>query len=266
MISVIVPYKNSAAWLARCINSLRAQQPLIDAEFILVNDHSDDDGVKIAEQLTKYDRRFALADNHYMPGPSGARNTGLDYACGDWITFLDSDDEMMPDALETYQRMIDEYKGVQIHMSNHYRYYAKIDKTALKYTNEEGIYTLDALPTLWCMVWNKCYKANLINENGIRFEETMRYGEDEIFNLECLAADNRIHHSPSDVATVKRHFDNRESLAHIKDEHDLFKQAAALVKFIHRHHDNPTAKQAACRILSEHWGSDTYLRGIGGME
>ena len=260
MISVIVPYKNAEEWIGRCVESLKAQDR--EAEFILVNDRSTDDGVGIVRDLTACDDRFVMYDNERKAGPSGARNTGLDHVSGDWITFVDSDDAMEPGAIEIFEKLIAEVPA-NIYMTNHHRYYAKIDKLALKYTNDEGWYGLENLPTLWCMVWNKLYSRQLIDDNDIRFEESMRYGEDEIFNLECLAADNRIYHTAKNVTTVTRHFDNRQSLCHIKTEKDLFKQAQALTNFAKRHHD-PLVRRTVCEILSEHWGSETYINGIGG--
>ena len=256
MISVIVPFKNAEEWIGRCVESLKAQTA--EAEFILVNDHSSDEGYMIAKDLTKGDRRFILrGNNRHKRGVSGARNTGLDVAKGEWITFLDADDEMLPGALDIYERMISE-SDANIIMTNHLRYYWQIDKTALKYTNAGGWYGLNNLPILWCMVWNKCYNSKLVQDHGIRFDESMRYGEDEMFNLECLAIDNRIHHAAEDVATVRRHFDNRHSLVKSKTEEDLFLQAKALMDYITRN-DDPIARRAACELLSEHWGSKTYL-------
>ena len=89
MISVIVPYKNSEPWIGRCVESLKAQGG--DMEFILVNDHSTDGGKKIAKDLTKGDKRFRHYENARADGVSGARNTGLDKAKGEWITFLDAE-------------------------------------------------------------------------------------------------------------------------------------------------------------------------------
>jgi glycosyltransferase involved in cell wall biosynthesis len=258
MISVIVPYKNAEGWLGRCIESLKAQER--NAEFILVNDSSTDDSKGIAEDLTAADKRFVLYDNERKPGPSGARNTGLDHISGDWITFVDSDDTMEPGAIEIFENLIAEVPA-NIYMTNHHRYYDSVDKLALKYTNAGGWYNLGNLPTMWCMVWNKLYSRQLIEGHNIHFKESIRYGEDEIFNLECLAADNRIYHAAKHVTTLTRHFNNKHSLCHSKTEEDLFKQAQALMDFITRQTD-PLARKTACLILSEHWSSKTYLSVI----
>lgn len=263
MISVIVPYKNSKEWIGRCIKSLKIQTA--GAEFILVNDHSNDGGDTIAKELVKEDPRFRVVNNSKKAGVSGARNTGIEAAKGDWITFLDADDEMLPDGLNVYERLIAQEKSAQIHQANHLRYYAKIDKTALKYANEAGNYGLNNLPVVWCMVWNKVYSSTLLIKNKIRFDEALRYGEDEIFNLECLSIEKRIHHGPRQTQSIRRHFDNPESLAHIKNDKDLLKQSQALEKFIKNHND-PEIRKVVCMLLSNHWSSRTYLNAFTGGE
>lgn len=250
MISVIVPFWNAEQWLGRCLDSLLIQK---DAEFILVDDDSTDGSLDIAYEYCNRDQRFTLLRNHNLRGVSGARNEGLDYASGDYITFLDADDVMLPNAIKIYESL----RVESIYQANHLRYYAKINKTARKYNNPTGEYGLDNLPSCWCMVWNKLYKADLVKD--IRFEETMRYGEDELFNLECLSRTKRIFCVEAD--TVKRHFDNTESLSKSKGRDEVLKQVKELMKFIDRTED-VDMKLFTCRLLSDHWGSNTYLKAM----
>lgn len=250
MVSVIIPFWNAEQWLGRCLNSLIVQD---NAEFILVDDHSTDNGIEIAYDYCNRDQRFTLLNNHNLRGVSGARNTGIKYASGDYITFLDADDELMLDAIKIYNTLNEH----NIYQTNHLRHYAKTNKTVRKYSNATGEYDLKNMPACWCMVWNKLYKADLIKD--ICFEETMQFGEDELFNLNCLTKDKTIFCVEAD--TVKRNFDNDRSLSKTKDIDDLFKQAKELMKFIKKC-DDPELKVFTCRLLSEHWGSNTYLQTI----
>ena len=251
MVSVIVPFWNAEKWLDRCCESLHKQNS--EAEFILVDDHSEDNGIKIAHDYCSIDQRFTLLHNHNLRGVGGARNTGIEYASGNYITFLDADDEMLPNAIKIY----DTLNEANIYQANHLRHYAKINKTARKYTNNTGWYDINNMPTLWCYVWNKLYKSEFIKD--IRFNETMAYGEDELFNLECLAKDKRIYCIETD--TVIRHFENDNSLSKAKSRDDLFKQAKELTNFLYRNKDTEI-NTFVCRLLSNHWGSPTYLKGI----
>ena len=99
MISVIVPFYNSEEWLGRCCDSLISQKG--DFEFILVDDKSKDKSYDIACDYAAKDKRITVLKNKYKKGVCGARNTGIVYADGEYITFLDADDEMMSDACDT---------------------------------------------------------------------------------------------------------------------------------------------------------------------
>ena len=117
MITVIVPFKNAAPWIKRCADSLMAQ----DGEFdvIWVNDGSEDgsDGI-VAEYASD---KFLLVNNEDVRGVSGARNTGLKHAQGDWITFLDADDEYAPFAMNALNASIRMYPEADLIQLNHVR-------------------------------------------------------------------------------------------------------------------------------------------------
>lgn len=246
-ISVIIPYKDAAKYIGRCINSLISQNSGA-FEFLLVDDNSKDESRSIAGSYK--DGRIVLLENERKPGVSGARNTGLDHATGDWITFLDADDIMNPNAFDMFSKAIKVGKDVNIYQFNHYRYYSKINKTALKYTNPSGEYNLASLPVLWYVVWNKLFRAEFLK--GVRFNETMLYGEDEMFNLECLAKDGRI--VCISRVTTTHIFENQQSLSKIKGEKEIYKFVEAYTKFI-KSHKNAELRAVVCLRLSKNWAN-----------
>lgn len=259
MISVIVPFWNSEQWLGRCCESLAQQDG--DFMFLLIDDYSTDKGKEIANRYCKQDRRFRLLPHTHSKGVSGARNTGLDYAVqhSDWITFLDADDELLPGAYQTFMQVIKADKRANMHQLNHMRYYTVIDKLTLKYTNEEGVYSLSDNPVMWFGVWNKLYRAEFVKD--IRFDETLQYGEDGLFNLECFAKDNYLHHARKKLTATKHRFDNKQSLSHVKHGPDIIRQVHAYEDFMLRQTD-PDIRQAVCDELSRLWGS-TFKRVFG---
>lgn len=97
MISVIIPAYNAQAYLRECLESVLAQS-FSDWEAIIVNDGSTDSTCDIAAGFTARDSRFRLVS---IPngGLSSARNAGIAVARGQWLTYLDSDDTLYPDAL-----------------------------------------------------------------------------------------------------------------------------------------------------------------------
>ena len=102
-VSVIIPVYNVKPYLDRCIQSV-LHQTLKDMEIILVNDGSTDGSGELADVLAMTDSRIKVIhqENH---GLSVARNVGLHAASGEYIIFLDSDDEwLLPDGLETMLR------------------------------------------------------------------------------------------------------------------------------------------------------------------
>lgn len=102
MISVIIPSYNSAPWLPRCLDSLLAQT-WKNMEIIVVNDGSTDNTCQVMEAYTsRYDHvRLVTKKNG---GEYAARITGVEHAQGNWIAFVDSDDEAEP---WMYERLLE---------------------------------------------------------------------------------------------------------------------------------------------------------------
>ena len=219
MISIIVPFYNAEPWISRCANSLSAQTG--DFEFLFIDDGSTDHGADI---IREYGYQFKLIDNEHKKGVSGARNTGIEHARGEWVTFVDADDELLPGAYDTFLRVIAKDERANMHQLNHKRYYTSIDKLAFKYLNNGGVYTVDNLPKMWFGVWNKLYRREFLED--VRFNEKINYGEDGLFILECLAKDNYLHHAEKNEVAYKHRFDNKNSLSRSKKEKDLFKSCS----------------------------------------
>jgi len=99
MISVVIPCYNSESFLSRAIESV-FRQTYVDWEIILVNNNSIDGTQKIIDQyVSKFPNKvFSLFEDR--KGACYARNLGLSIAKGEWIQFLDADDELLPDKLE----------------------------------------------------------------------------------------------------------------------------------------------------------------------
>ena len=94
-ISVIVPVYNTEDYLEKCIRSIM-NQTYKNLEIITINDGSTDNSLSILENLKKEDDRIIIINQENM-GVSKARNKGLDYATGEFIGFVDSDDFLEED-------------------------------------------------------------------------------------------------------------------------------------------------------------------------
>lgn len=89
-ISIIIPVYNSEKYLRQCLDSV-LNQSFSDFECICVNDGSTDNSLLILQEYANKDKRFKIIDKQ-NEGVSIARNTGIENAFGEYITFIDSDD------------------------------------------------------------------------------------------------------------------------------------------------------------------------------
>lgn len=99
-VSVIIPVYNVEKYLESCLESIKSQT-FTDYELILINDGSTDESVAIMRRYAKTDARIRIIPQSNR-GVSAARNLGLSVAEGDYVLFVDSDDTILPDALEHY--------------------------------------------------------------------------------------------------------------------------------------------------------------------
>ncbi|GET12936.1 hypothetical protein SN811_14360 [Ligilactobacillus agilis] len=93
-ISIIVPVYNVEGYLPACLESILAQT-FSDFEVILINDGSTDRSAKICREFAQKDERIRLVTQENK-GQALTRNRGLDYAQGEYITFVDADDRVAP--------------------------------------------------------------------------------------------------------------------------------------------------------------------------
>ena len=253
-IAVIIPYKNAEAWLPRCLESIGP-----NFNIITVDDHSSDNSREI---VSKYAKRAIEPRESYFKfsGVSYARNIGIEWAIiwadikPDYITFLDADDELTPDAYDVMTEAIKIFPNSDIIQFNHMR---EIDgRRYCKFYNQRGDKDLAHLPGFWVGVWNKLYKAELLKT--IRFDVDLCHGEDELFNLECLARARKI--SCFEKCTVIHHFDNAQSLSKTTSFDDLIREQRALIDFLDSWEHDPEVCQAVRMRMTELWDNPIYKK------
>lgn len=112
LFTVVVPLYNKQPHVKRVINSI-LNQTIPDFEIIIVNDASTDDSVDEVQKFN--DSRIRLL-HRTLPGPGGyaARNLGVQEANSEWIAFLDADDEWLPEHLENYTKLIEQFEEVKV--------------------------------------------------------------------------------------------------------------------------------------------------------
>ena len=206
LISVIIPVYNVADYLENCLDSMVGQS-YEKLEIILVDDDSKDESGEICERYAARDSRIKVL-HQKNTGLAGARNTGLQHATGEFVSFVDSDDYMDRMAYEKLLAYI-ENQVCDICYFGHFRV-KDAEKVPYDVPPKKQIYrgpeeTVGVLFTnaligkpgkggcfTGLSVWSGIYKRTLIEQNGLRFEsERELLSEDIIFNMEaCICAEN----------------------------------------------------------------------------
>lgn len=110
LVSVIIPSYNDGDILPRAVKSALQQKHLF--ELIIVNDCSTDDSLSVAERLCDLDPRIAVFTTLKNGGPGAARNFGALFARGYYLSFLDTDDEYLPNFLESTVALLEKTPGM----------------------------------------------------------------------------------------------------------------------------------------------------------
>lgn len=110
-ISIVIPLYNKEAYILRALKSIQDQYPL---EVIIVDDNSTDRGVNVVssfiESKINSQINWILLKTKWNGGPGVARNVGIDHAKGDYIAFLDADDEYSPDYIAYAKELMSKHK------------------------------------------------------------------------------------------------------------------------------------------------------------
>ncbi len=187
-ISVLVPVYNVEQYLKKCIESILAQS-FQDFEIILVDDGSKDSSSAICDEYAGKDGRITVIhkDNG---GLSDARNTGIKIAGGDFIFFLDSDDFIDPDTLESLWGAV--APSVDIVIGGYKKIYGSYMETAQCDGIEPGrIYTPEeyfASARIDVVVWGNLYRRSYLIEKDIQFRVGFIHEDNEIFSRLFLQA------------------------------------------------------------------------------
>lgn len=189
-ISIIIPCYNAENYIDRCLESIESQTYALDClEIILIDDASTDATYKhLLKFEEKYPENVLVIACEENSGPGTIRNTGLKYATGRYVSFVDADDAVdasmfkrMHDAMELYDVDIVEcsYKSF-LDMDG--LFVEKRDNDYLlniKTSQERGRFILNSFKTA---VWGRLYKRSFLEDNALYFPEGMGYGEDNFFS------------------------------------------------------------------------------------
>lgn len=180
LISIIIPVYNAEKTLRSCLDSVKKQN-YSKYEVIIIDDGSNDKSAEICKDYCNKDSRFRLYKQK-NGGPSKARNKGLDEAEGDYIAFLDSDDYLQEEYLNTINTAASENPDLIFIAFNRVNSEGKLIKSYqlpdYKREFKDMVISLSK-EDMFGYTWIKVIKRDIIK--NVRFNNEMKIFEDEVF-------------------------------------------------------------------------------------
>jgi glycosyltransferase involved in cell wall biosynthesis len=191
LLSIIVPvYLKSQQFLRECIESILAQT-LRDFELILINDASPDRSLDTIKSHANKDRRIKIINLKHNSGVAVARNLGISFAQGKYISFIDSDDIAAPDYFETLVKVA-EYFELDIAVAGVTNFQKTHQLKPIKSSNLNKIFQLKAVPFRTPSVQHFVCRIFLRSTlQNLRFDEKLHSGEDILFIHQAMMASKK---------------------------------------------------------------------------
>lgn len=264
-VSIIVPIYNVEKYLRECLDSVLAQS-YTDWEAILVDDGSPDLSGAICDEYASKDTRFKVFHKQ-NGGVSSARNMALEHAHGRYIMFMDSDDMLFSNAIETLVKYIhdgidsvcctylntDEIGNVTSYSSTqHFEKVLDRDETLIDfYTPLYGNLFNGYLVT-------RLFRTSIINEHHLRFREDLYIKEDGLFIVQYLSKCMGKHYFSSEL--VYKHRINGSSVMRTFGQGINYKSVSGVIGLIECHKEIAnTTKDVSLLKLSRERIAARYL-------
>ncbi len=240
IVSIIIPVYNTSQFLSRSIESV-LNQSFGDFELILVDDGSTDGSGEICESYARRDCRVNVL-HQKNGGVSSARNSGLDYAKGDWIFFVDSDDEVLPDGLQVLVNLIS--NDVDLVMGGFVE--VELDDKTIEINTRTELYLPKKQSVLslymgygscypFCgYLWMRLLRRAIIQEHHLLFDTSIAIKEDSLFLMQYICRSNGItHQTTTPVYKYRRRLDSAMGKALSEWDPKYVDSFYALVKMKH---------------------------------
>lgn len=185
-VSIIIPAYNAEKYIKECIESILSQT-YENIQIIIVNDGSTDSTLKICESFN--DKRLNII-NQANKGVSSARNAGKSEATGDYIIFVDADDTLNKNMIETLVYTL-EFNNADISICGYKKIFSnnnfineKIENEEKIYDNDEAIYAFLEGKYFGIGLWDKLIKREIVEK--VDFEDGRKINEDKFYLFNVL--------------------------------------------------------------------------------
>lgn len=201
-ISIIIPVYNTEKYIHRCLISCLEEQDINPEEYeiIVVNDCTPDNSMSIVREIINQYPQVRVIQMPCNSGQPAARNAGLNEAQGEYIFFLDSDDWIHPHVLQsmytyasTHQLDLMPFGFILSHEFDNEKYCAVYNNSQEIMTGQSYCLT----QKIFLLVpWAALYKKEWMFENKLKFNEMLRYHEDEEFTPRAYFMAKRVSYFP----------------------------------------------------------------------
>lgn len=198
-VSVVIPAYNAEHYLVKVVNSIIKAIKQYQIEIVIIENGSTDCTWTIAQKLQqKYEFVHAIQS---VKGVSHARNKGLEYLSGEYVCFVDADDEMTEESISEMLQTARE-KTAELYIFGYWKNGKKVIpdiSNQLSVENKKA--ALIKNPTRYMTVWGKLFSRDIIEKNKIEFNPELTLSEDSDFLIEYMRYCNDI--SFSDVCVYR---------------------------------------------------------------
>ena len=213
--SVIVPVYNVELYLSDCLESILAQT-YSNYEVICVEDCSEDDSLKILQKYKKIDNRIRILQNKENRGLSFSRNQGIINATGDYVVFVDSDDMLKQNTLQTLYNTIISDKVDIVYFDMESRKEGEWAKERIANNNLENEIRYDGIYNgqdffvetfnnndVKIQAWRQAFSLDFLRKNNLLFYEGI-YHEDNLFSVLCAIKAQRVKYICQELYIYRR--------------------------------------------------------------
>lgn len=181
--SIIIPVYKVEKYIKQCVESI-INQTFTDFEAIFVDDCGNDSSVEIIEKYLKQNKRLTMLKHNKNRGLSAARNTALEYATGEYLVCLDSDDWLEENCLEVLDNEFRNTNTSSIFFDSYYfNDNEQIRESELVSGNIGGRLTItpENIGNWTDYSWIKAYKTSSIKNNNIYWPEGLTFEDSEFY-------------------------------------------------------------------------------------
>jgi len=262
LLSFIVPFYNVEEYIEQCIRSLCNQDiPNNQYEIICVNDCSPDSSVDIVKRLQEEYSNIILIEHTENKKLGGARNTGLKYAKGEYIWYVDSDDYIQNNVLGYVRKILLTEKIDFLH----FNYNELRDGNLVQIQQNEDIDVVSGVdlflnPSMnWSrdhiVAWTKIYNRHFLIENSLYFAENVMYEDNDYAFMSYFLA-NRVKHINKSLYIYRT---NPDSITRIKFTYVHIEYWLELCKRLISVHQIIKQEHSSLKLIEE---MHTFIKNI----